>query len=92
MELRLTVAEAQAKINSRQFTEYMAYDLVEPFGEPWRQTGVLCAIVAGLFAKQQPKPENFMPLLPEGPRQTDWRHMKMIAKSFAMAHNAKRGK
>lgn len=31
------------KLTPVQFDEWMAYSLVEPFGEEWRQTGEQCA-------------------------------------------------
>lgn len=62
----MTVAELQQRMSSREFTEWMAFYQLEPFG-PWRddiRIGVLGASLAPLlgdFKGARPTPEMFMP-------------------------------
>jgi len=64
----MTVAELLARISSRELSEWMAYERLEPFGE--RRADLRSAIVASTVAntardekkRNRPfKPEEFMP-------------------------------
>lgn len=77
-----SVAEAQRHISSGEFTEWMAFHALEPFGpdaESWR-AGMIAATMANLQrdTKKRPQPfepDDFMPAAPTTPeeRQADLR-------------------
>ena len=67
-----TVREAQERCDSREFTEWMAYYLVEPWGHEsdWLRTGRTCEVVASVFGGKGGKklePSDFVPQF--GPHQ-----------------------
>ncbi len=84
-----------SSISSRQLTEWMAYDQLEPFGE--RRADLRMAILASLIAnanrdpdkRREPfSPADFMPRFesepqaqPDVPRQT-WQQQKAIMQSL----------
>lgn len=60
------VREAQARCDSREFAEWLAFYRIDPFGEQRAdlRNGILAALVANAMRRsgQQPaKPEDFMP-------------------------------
>jgi Protein of unknown function (DUF4035) len=67
----MTVAEAQGRISSREFTEWMAYYTLEPFGEARAdlRAGEVAATIANVHrdpAKSRPfTAPDFMPYLSE---------------------------
>lgn len=50
-------------MDSRELSEWIAYDRHEPIPEPWKQTGILAALLSnGLFAGgKRARPEDFIP-------------------------------
>jgi hypothetical protein len=62
----MTVAEMLDRMSARELDEWMAYAAIEPFGDEWRQTGMVAAVVANgnRDARKQPQPfapEDFIP-------------------------------
>lgn len=64
----MSVRQAQQEISSREFTEWIAYNRIEPFGE--KRADIRSAIVASVIAnvnrdkKKKPSPfktDDFMP-------------------------------
>jgi len=54
-------------MSSAQISEWMAYYNLEPFGDDWRQTGVVAGVIANVNRdakkKRRPyEPEDFMPI------------------------------
>ena len=69
----MSVAEAQARISSREFAEWQAYDQVDPFGE-WRsdfRAGVIASATVNLWRRrgETTSPADFMPDFVEGVRR-----------------------
>lgn len=50
-----------ARMTARQLEEWKAFWELEPFGDEWRQTGVLAAAVTQPYTKKPIEPETFMP-------------------------------
>lgn len=95
LALGMSVREAQEKITSREFVEWMAFYRLEPWGE-WRgdyQAGMVCSTVANIVRKKgsgRYKPSDFIPKFGESARkQQSAEHMKQLLFSFATAHNAR---
>ena len=96
----MSVRRAQLEIHSDEFSEWIVYNRLEPFGE--ERADLRSAIVASVFAninrgkgQREFKVEDFMPKFNEQakPKQS-LAQMRQIFGSFASAHNAsqKRGK
>jgi hypothetical protein len=69
-------------ISREQFDGWIAYDLVEPFGQAWLQTGTIAAVIDSGFAQiaaavagqsvrpdQLPRPRDYMPVWRRARRQ-----------------------
>lgn len=58
----MSVAEAQARIGSAEFAEWMAYYRVEPFGEERAdlRNGALISTIAAMFTGTQVDPADFI--------------------------------
>lgn len=72
----MTVGELGQRMSSRELTEWMAYDAIEPIGNAWQQTGMVAATIANV--NRDPKkraspfqPEDFMPRLADEPELPD---------------------
>lgn len=66
----MTVGELGQRMSSRELSEWMAYDAIEPIGNHWQQTGMVAATVANV--NRDPKkratpyqPDDFMPHVEE---------------------------
>jgi hypothetical protein len=64
--LGCTVEELLSRISAAELAEWQAYYAIEPFGETWKQTSYLCAMVGnGAGGKKGGgnfKPDDFMPV------------------------------
>lgn len=43
----MSVRQLLASMDSREFSEWMAFWLLEPFGEEWKQTAKVCSSMTG---------------------------------------------
>ena len=92
MAYGIPVRRLQTEIDSREFSELLAYDTyIDPFGQEWRRNGVLCATVAGMVSKKV-DPEDFMPIVKNIGAASSAATIKQQLKAFAKAHNAKQKK
>jgi hypothetical protein len=48
-------------ISGRQFTEWMAYYNVEPFGDEWTRTALIASLIANANRDPDVRAEPFMP-------------------------------
>ncbi len=78
----MSVAEAQQRISSREFAEWMAFDRVEPIGgrRGDYQTAMLAALLANIYRdpKAHRRPyavQDFVPQWWQAARPTDWRQV-----------------
>lgn len=57
-------------MDSRELTEWIVYDrYYEPFGDYWRQTGLMASASLAPYTKAKPpSPQDFMPLDPHAPQ------------------------
>lgn len=59
------MAQCQKEISSYEYTEWLAYYQIEPFGEERAdlRSAILCTLVASVFASKgyKPKVSDFMP-------------------------------
>ena len=73
----MTVGELGQRMSSRELSEWMAYDRIEPFGNQWQQTGMIASTIANVHRDSKKRaspfqPEDFMPqLLEEEPELPD---------------------
>lgn len=59
----MTVAELGRRVSSAEFTDWLAYAEVEPFG-PVREderAGVVASVIANVYRDRKRKPEPFVP-------------------------------
>jgi hypothetical protein len=61
----MTVARLQSEANSRELSEWIAYDRIES-SESWVQTGQVCAVIANVMGggKRKYSAEDFVPVKP----------------------------
>jgi len=65
----MTVRRLLEEIDSRELTEWLAFDKVGPPSESWRQTAQSNHVMAQLWSKRPPRYEDFLPArdLPRAP-------------------------
>ncbi len=92
MMLHCSVAEAQERIDSQEFAEWMAYDRVDPFGE--HRADLRAALVASVIAnsnrgknKSAFKLEDFMLDFSGEKKRQDWMEMQSALFTWADVHN-----
>ena len=63
MCLGKTVRELEGSIDSRELSEWMAYDRLDLMPDPWREAGTVAATLANLLsgARYAFKPDDFIP-------------------------------
>ncbi len=62
------------EMSPEQFNEWLAFSLVEPFGDQWSHTGALCAVVDNLLATKESRirqPADYRPGLPAAETETE---------------------
>ena len=95
--LGCSVREAQARIDGREFAEWMVFYRIEPFG-PYRgdlQAAVVAANVREAITPRENDPwrfEEFMPLLDDNRRKQTPEQVLSGWLSFVEAHNAFHGR
>ncbi len=57
----MTVRELLARMDSRELSEWLAYDRIEPLHDPYWVGGMICATMANLWASKRYGPADFMP-------------------------------
>lgn len=70
----MTVAELGERMSSHEFSEWMAFYDIEPFGDEWRQSGQIVSAIANSNRKKGARPfkiEDFMPIAPEQPKAVE---------------------
>lgn len=87
------VAECQARIGSAEFTDWLAYYQLEPWGEERAdiRNAILCALVANVFRGKgrRAKLKDFLPRFDEEPRpRQSLSDMRAVMERFTAAHNA----
>jgi hypothetical protein len=81
------VGQLEAEMSSVELSEWLAFDRIEPLPDPWRQTGLACAVTANLWTKgKRHQPEDFIPARKESVRQPPGKIAAKMA-AFAAAHN-----
>ena len=65
-----TVRELEQSIDSREVSEWMAYNLLDPIPDSNWQTGLLASLMVNLWSKTRSKPEDFIPRAKKARRQT----------------------
>lgn len=58
------------RISSRELTEWQAFERIEPWGDEWRQVGMICSTQATLAGRKDCPPERFMPIEHKPAQQT----------------------
>ena len=84
-----------AGMSSAEFTEWMAYDSIEPIGS-WRddaRIALLCTLVASIASDpkkgHRPTPQDFMPWIPKSEDdEPDPELVRMQARMFKVALGA----
>jgi hypothetical protein len=65
-----TVRELEGSIDSREITEWMAYNQLDPIPDSNWQTGLLASVMVNLWSKTKAKPEDFIPRVKRARRQS----------------------
>ena len=91
----MTVAEAQQRISSREFTRWQAFHEIEPFGEERAdlRSGIVASVIANVNRGKHSKtykPADFMPQF-DGPRIQSGEEIWQRLAAFAEMHNHSRG-
>lgn len=80
-EMRITVKELAQRMDSREFSEHIAYTRwFAALPDSWRQTGLLAAALLAPHIErgQRPKPEDFIPI--EKPPQHESQDLEALMK------------
>lgn len=95
----MTVEGMLAQMSAAELAEWLAFYRIEPFGEPWRQTGEVCAMIGNANGGKRGGGKfsfhDFLPIRPlirhtfGAVRQTG---KQMLAIFRSMAVSAKGGK
>jgi len=95
----MSVAQAQREIDSAEFSEWQAYERVEPFGEARAdlRSGIVASVMANTWrGKDQKahKPSDFMPDFDRAEKEPEQSPEEMFARlsQFAAVHNTAVGK
>jgi len=75
----MSVAEAQSKISAREFSEWLVYAQIEPFG--YERMEIALAIAASGLANcwgAKTKPKDFMPDYQPKQRKTEEQMIQML--------------
>lgn len=72
LQLGYTVEELLDRCSSRELSEWMAYDSIEPFGQlrDDARIALLASTVVNMVSKKKVKVQDFMPFLKEDRTQT----------------------
>lgn len=90
----MTVVEAQSRIDSREFAEWIAYYNVEPFGEERGdlRNGIVAAAIVNTAANRKSgapaTPGDFMPFSEARKRRMSAIELENGLTAFAQLHNA----
>jgi len=90
----MSVRRCQREVDSAEFTDWIAWDRIEPVGQAWLQTGVICATLANMITaavggkkgrRKLWKPTDFMPVTEAKERQTPAEMEAVFRRATAMA-------
>lgn len=89
-----SVREAQSRIDSREFTEWMLYEQIEPFGEraDWIRHGHLMSAICNALRRKgarAAKPEDFMPRPDRGTRRQTAQEIETALRAVTARQEAK---
>ena len=91
LALGYTVTELQERIDAKEFTKWVAYYKIEPFGQEradFNAAVISSTIAASVGAKGKAlKIETYMPDFKKEQRQQTSEEMINIAKAFTRRHN-----
>jgi len=81
-------------MSSRSLSEWMAFAQLEPFGDEWRQTGLITSVIAETHRdpeqRSQPfTPEDFMPRYESAEEQMDWQDQLALVEMMNVAFGGK---
>lgn len=93
MALGMSVAQCQREVSAAEFSEWMAYDRIEPFGERRAdlRAGIVAAVTANAFRGKDSKPfqaSDFMPDFDKKTKEQSPEEMFNRLRIHAEAHNA----
>jgi len=83
-----------ASMSSRSLSEWMAFAQLEPFGDEWRQTGLITSLIAETHRDPDQRsesftPEDFMPKYESTVEQMDWQAQLMLVEMMNAAFGGK---
>lgn len=92
----MSVAEAQADIDAREFAEWQAYYTLEPFGEERAdyRNAILCTLIANALQGKRgrrAKPKDFMPDFTVESKPQTLSDMRAMMDLYTQLHNRKHG-
>ncbi len=70
--------ELESSIDSREFSEWMAYHLIEPIPDSNYHAALTCSTMVNLWSKTRARPEDFMPGERRTRRQTTEEHLAIF--------------
>lgn len=72
LALGMTVREIETKMDSREFSEWIAFTNIEPLPDPWLIGGQQCALMANMWTTgKRFRPEDFMPTVKPTKKQSN---------------------
>lgn len=81
--------EAKARVSYREFLRFRLYKQIQPFGDDWKQAGVIAATVSNSAMRKgrAAKWQDFCPQYRRRPQSAEdqWAALEM----FAKVHNAR---
>lgn len=87
----MSVKKAQREIDSAEFTYWMAYYGIEPWGDDWLQTGLIVSkihnCVPGRKRTQMLKPSDVIPITYKRMERQTSDEIRGVMMQFASAHN-----
>jgi len=92
--LGMTVREAQARITSPEFSEWIAYNRLDPIGSERDdvRTAMLATLIANAWCRGKGQPpfhvDDFMPKWDNTPERADPADIALKMRQFASQHNA----
>lgn len=73
-------------MDSREFTEWMEYYKLEPFGDDWLQAATIAATTVGVWSK---RPIRLSQFIPTASRKQSPEEIEAIMTQWALQHNAR---
>lgn len=74
----MTRMQLLRQVDSREISEEIAFDQIEPLPDPWLMCGLICSVMANLWTEKgrKYKPQDFMPFASKSKARTMFNQLK----------------